>query len=57
MVLDNILEISKVRKIAKIIIPIITNVEIIEAPIPLKLLATNIVAIEIKNGNLPITRN
>ncbi len=57
MVLDNILEISKVRKIAKIIIPITTNVEIIEAPIPLKLLATNIVAIEIKNGNLPITRN
>lgn len=48
---------SKVKRIPNKITPITTKVEIKEAPIPLIVPATKIVATAIKKGNLPVTRN
>lgn len=57
MVLDSNLEMPKVKKIPNKITKITANVEIKVAPRPCILPAIKIVAIAIKKGNLPITRN
>lgn len=57
MVLDNSLEMIKVKKIPNIITKITASVEIIEAPKPFMVPAMKIVAIVIRKGNLPIARN
>lgn len=56
IVLDNILETTKVRKIPSKITKITVIVDKIEAPNPCIVPAIKIVAIDIKNGNLPVTR-
>ena len=56
MVFDNILEINNVKNIPNKITKITATVERIELPIPWILPAIKIVAIAIKNGNLPVTR-
>ena len=53
-VFDNIFDINNVKNIPNKITPSTTNVDIIDAPIPCMLPAINIVAIVIKNGNLPL---
>ena len=57
MVLDSNFEIASVKNIPNIITKITAMVEITDAPKPCILPAINIVAIAIKNGNLPITGN
>ena len=57
MVFDNILEISKVKKIPNNITKMTARVETIEAPNPCIVPAIKIVLIAIKKGNLPVTRN
>ena len=54
IVLDNILEISKVRYIPNNITKSTQIVERIDAPIPVAMLPIKILAIVIKNGNLPL---
>lgn len=57
MVFDNSLEMIKVKKIPSKITKITAMVEMMEAPNPCILPAIKIVAMAIKKGNLPITRN
>lgn len=57
IVLDKIFDISNVINIPKTIIHKTHNVDIKELAIPVKKLPMKIVAIVIKNGNLPITRH
>ena len=57
IVFDSILEIINVKKIPNITINITKKVEINDAPIPCTMPAINIVAIDIKMGNLPIAWN
>lgn len=57
MVFDNILEISKVKKMPNNITKITAMVETKEAPNPCMVPAIKMVATDIKKGNLPITRN
>ena len=52
--MDNILEISKVRYIPNNITKSTQIVERIDAPIPVAMLPIKILAIVIKNGNLPL---
>ena len=54
IVFDKILDITSVIIIPRIIIPITAIVDIIEEPIPPIVPAINIVAMVIKNGNLPL---
>ena len=54
IVFDKILDITNVIIIPRIITPITAIVDTIEAPIPLIVPAINIVAMVIKNGNLPL---
>lgn len=54
MVLDNRLEIIKVKNMPSKMTRMTARVEMIEAPSPCILPATKIVAIEIKKGNLPL---
>ena len=56
IVLDKIFDISNVINIPKTITHKTLNVDIKELAIPVKKLPIKIVAIVIKNGNLPITR-
>ena len=56
IVLDKILDISNVINIPKTITHKTHNVDIKELVIPVKKLPMKIVAIVIKNGNLPVTR-
>lgn len=56
-VLESSLEITKVKKMPNKITTITARVEIMELPNPCILPAIKIVAIAIKKGNLPITRN
>jgi len=57
IVLDSIFDISKVKKTPKTITAKTHKVETIEAVAPVKKLLIKIVAIVIKNGNLPIARH
>lgn len=57
IVFDNILEISKVKNIPNNITNITAIVETNEALNPCIVPAIKIVAIDIRKGNLPITRN
>lgn len=57
MVLDSSLEMSSVKKIPSKMTKITAMVEIMEAPNPCILPAIKIVAMAIKKGNLPITRD
>ncbi len=57
MVLDNSLETTNVKKIPSKITKITAKVETIEAPKPLILPAIKIVAIAIKKGKRPVTRD
>lgn len=57
MVLDSSLEMTSVKKIPNKITKTTAMVEIMEALNPCILPAIKIVAIEIKKGNLPITRD
>ena len=54
IVLDNILETSNAQNIPSSITNITLRVDIIDAPNPCIVPAIKIVAIEIKNGNLPL---
>ena len=54
---DNILETINVKNIPSKITKITNRVATSELPIPCILPATKIVAIDIKNGNLPVTWN
>lgn len=54
MVLDSILEIIRLQNIPKIITNITAKVETIEEPIPFMVPAIKMLAIVIKNGNLPL---
>lgn len=55
--MDNILEITKVKNIPNNITKITAIVETNEAPKPCIVPAIKIVAIDIRKGNLPVTRN
>ena len=55
IVLDNIFDINNVIPIPNNITIITAIVDKIDAPIPCIVPATNIVAIVIRNGNLPVT--
>ena len=57
IVFDNIFEIIRLAMIPKIITVTTISVDKNDAPIPCIVPAINILAIVIKNGNLPITWN